>query len=314
MATLPQSALCCKVSQNVNRYRRSGRSFMTFFFPNLKARKPFLVLTSSVAFSVAVAAFGYAQNGAPPSTPRPRSTVGSQGPLPVHEVFSKTSIESGGTLFQQNCAFCHGKDAGGGESGPDLTRSRLVSSDKNGEAIGAVIKNGRVEKGMPRFTLPDAEVMNLVAYVHSQQDKAMSQTGVRKGVDVSDLQTGNVEAGKTYFNGAGTCSTCHSPTGNLTGIASKYEGLKLEEQMLYPADAKAKVTVTTPTGKTLTGQLSYIDEFTVGLTDSDGIYHSWPTDDVKYKVDAPFKAHVALFDKYTDADIHNLMAYLQTLR
>ncbi|RXH56258.1 c-type cytochrome [Granulicella sibirica] len=284
------------------------------FFRGTNLRKSFLALATPVALSAAIVAFGHAQNATPAAAARPRSTVGSQGPLPVHEVFTKASIDSGGTLFQQNCAFCHGKDAGGGESGPDLTRSKLVTSDKNGEAIGAVIKSGRVEKGMPRFTLPDTDVMNLVAFVHSQQDKAMSQTGVRKGVDVSDLQTGNVEAGKAYFNGAGTCSTCHSPTGNLAGIASKYEGLKLEEQMLYPSDAKAKVTVTTSARKTLTGQLSYIDEFTVGLTDSDGIYHSWPTDNVRYKVDAPFKAHVALFDKYTDADIHNLMAYLQTLR
>jgi cytochrome c oxidase cbb3-type subunit 3 len=35
---------------------------------------------------------------------------------------------------------------------------------------------------------------------------------------------------------------------------------------------------------------------------------------VQYNIDAPVNAHVELFSKYTDADIHNLMAYLQTLR
>jgi cytochrome c oxidase cbb3-type subunit 3 len=268
--------------------------------------------TLRVASLLAGVTLAFAQSPSPAA--RPQSTIGSQGALPVHESYTPAVIESGGSLFQQNCAFCHGKDAGGGESGPDLTRSKFVSSDVKGENIGEIIRNGRTDKGMPRFGLSEAEVTSLVAFVHSQQDKAMSQTGTRKGVDVSDLQTGNVEAGKQYFNGAGTCATCHSPAGDLAGIASRYQGLKLEQQMLYPRDAKSKVTVTPASGKTLTGKLAYLDEFTVALIDSSGTYRSWPTVDVKYKVDAPAKAHVELFDKYTDADIHNLMAYLQTLR
>jgi len=261
----------------------------------------------------AIAAFAYAQNSGAGQT-QSRSTVGSQGPLPVHESYAPAVIESGGSLFQQSCGFCHGKDAVGGESGPDLTRSKLVSSDMKGENIGAIIRNGRPEKGMPRFNLPDAEVISLVAFIHSQQDLAMSQTGTRKGVDEADLQTGNAEAGKQYFNGAGTCAKCHSPTGDLAGIAARYQGLKLEQQMLYPRDAKSKVTVTAPSGKVLTGQLAYLDEFTVALVDSVGTYRSWPTVNVKYKVDAPANAHIELFSKYSDADIHNLMAYMQTLR
>ncbi len=233
--------------------------------------------------------------------------------MPVHETYTPLVIEAGGSLFQQNCAFCHGKDAGGGESGPDLTRSKLVSTDMKGEKIGEVIRNGRPDKGMPRFGLSDQEITSLVAFVHSQQDKAMAQTGTRKGVDVSDLQTGDLEAGKKYFNGAGGCATCHSPTGDLAGVATRYQGLKLEQQMLYPRDAKSKVTVTPSAGPELTGQLAYLDEFTVALIDSTGVYRSWPIVKVKYKVDAPAKAHIELFDKYTDDDIHNLMAYIQTL-
>ena len=232
----------------------------------------------------------------------------------MHEAYSAEAIASGGSLFQQHCAFCHGRDAGGGESGPDLTRSKLVSSDKKGENIGAIIQNGRLDKGMPKFTLGDTEVTNLVAFVHAQQDKAMSQSGNRKGVDTSDLQTGNADEGKKYFNGAGTCAKCHSATGDLAGVATRYEGLKLEQQMLYPRNAKAKVSVTARNGKTSTGTLAFRDEFTIALTDDNGVYHSWNTRDVTFKVDAPAKAHVELFDKYTDDDIHNLMAYIQTLR
>lgn len=274
----------------------------------------FTKLTLLVAVSMlTLAACASAQAPVTPRTQN-RGPVGSQGPLPVHEQYAPAAIEAGGSLFQQNCAFCHGKDAGGGESGPDLTRSKFVSSDTKGENIGTIIRNGRTEKGMPRFSLGDTEVMNLVAFVHSQQDKAMSQTGTRKGVDVSDLQTGNAEAGKQYFDTTGGCAKCHSATGDLAGIAKRYEGLKLEQQMLYPKDAKSKVTVTTGSGQTVAGQLAYLDEFSVALTDSGGVYRSWPAVAVKYKVDAPANAHVDLFGKYTDADIHNLMAYIQTLR
>ena len=80
---------------------------------------------------------------------RPVVTVGSQGYVPKHAPFTAAQIDNGGGLFLQNCAFCHGKDAGGGESGPDLTRSKLVEGDKNGEAIGAVVHNGRVERACP---------------------------------------------------------------------------------------------------------------------------------------------------------------------
>ena len=223
-------------------------------------------------------------------------------------------VESGGALFRQNCSFCHGRDAGGGEGGPDLTRSKLVTADVGGNKIGAVVRNGRPEKGMPRFAFSDPQIASLMAFIHTQQKIALTRKGGRKGVDVSDLQTGNAEAGKQYFDGAGECATCHSPTGDLAGIASRYKGLELEQQMLFPKDPKSKVTVTLASGQTITGTLEYLDEFTVGLIDPTGWYRSWRIGDVQYKVDAPVNAHIELFSKYTDANIHDLMAYLQTLR
>jgi cytochrome c oxidase cbb3-type subunit 3 len=236
------------------------------------------------------------------------------GDTPLHKSYPPDVVQAGASLFQQKCSFCHGRDASGGESGPDLTRSKLVTGDVDGDKIGPMVRNGRPEKGMPPFNFSDQQIAGLMAFIHTQQNKALLNKGQRKGVDASDLQTGNVAAGKQYFNGAGGCSSCHSPTGDLAGIASRYEGLKLEERMLYPEDAKSRVTVTLASGQTNTGTLAYLDEFTVALIDSTGAYRSWRTNDVKYKVDAPVNAHVELFSKYTDADIHNLVAFLQTLR
>ncbi len=227
---------------------------------------------------------------------------------------SPAALDSGQALFSQKCAFCHGRDAGGGETGPDLTRSKLVAEDVAGDKIGPVVKNGRAEKGMPGFNFSESESAALVTFIHDRKKKAESQQGGRRGVDDADLHTGNAAEGKTYFNGAGTCSKCHSPSGDLAGVAKRYQGLKLEQRMLYPEGAKAKITVTLPSGQTATGTVLYQDEFTVGLRDASGWYRSWPTQQVKFVIDAPAEAHADLLAKYTDADIHNLMAYLQTLK
>ena len=223
---------------------------------------------------------------------------------------------AGGALFQQNCAFCHGRDAMGGETGPDLTRSKLVLTDSSGSKISEVITDGRTtgDKKMPAFRFSDPELAGLVAFIRARVTAAEAQKGGRRGVDVSDLQTGNVQAGKEYFHGAGGCSKCHSPSGDLAGIASRYEGLQLEERMLYPRNVKSKVTVTLRNGQKLTGTLAYRDEFTIALIDHDGNYKSWSVNIVKYTIDSPADAHVELFNRYTDDDIHNLMAYIQTLR
>jgi mono/diheme cytochrome c family protein len=221
---------------------------------------------------------------------------------------------AGGALFQQNCAFCHGRDAQGGETGPDLTQSRLVRADRTGDEIAKVIHEGRPDNKMPAFNFSTQEIHSIIAFIHARQAEAVARPGGRRGVSIADLQTGNVATGKRYFDGVGGCTKCHSPRGDLAGIASRFEGLELEERMLYPRDAKSRVTVTTRSGETITGLLAYRDEFTVALRDGNGVYRSWAASHIRYTVDAPVEAHVDLFSKYTDDDIHNLMAYLQTLR
>ena len=245
-------------------------------------------------------------SGAPAQATPPAPVAMAAGP--------RTPAGPGASTYLQNCAFCHGRDAGGGESGPDLTRSKLVAEDVNGSTIAPVVRNGRAEGKMPKFNFSDTEMTNLVAFIHAEAKQAAAHPGGRRGVDVADLQTGNADAGKAYFNGPGNCSKCHSPTGDLAGIASRYQGLQLEERMLYPRDAKDTITVTLPSGETVKGVVAYQDEFTVGLRDANGLYRSWPVSAIKFTIDSPVTAHVDQFPKYTDDDIHNLMAYIQTLK
>lgn len=228
-------------------------------------------------------------------------------------VFAQTaSVETGQTVFRRDCAFCHGRDAGGGESGPDLTRSKLVAEDKEGSTIAPVIRNGRPDHGMPAFHLSEQELAGVVAFIHAQKTRAENNKGGRKGVDPADLLTGNADAGKHYFDQH--CANCHSATGDFAGLSKRLRGLRLEQRMLYPRGAKSTVTVTLPDGEKVSGELAYLDEFTVALKDSTGKHRSWRTADVRYAVDAPAEAHVELLPKYTDEDIHNLMTYLETLR
>ena len=111
---------------------------------------------------------------------------------------------------------------------------------------------------------------------------------------------------------------CHSPTGDLAGVARKLQGLALLQRMLYPAPgregSKATVTVTLSSGQIVTGRLTYRDEFTIGLTDGNGWYRAWPARQVKFVVNDPLQAHVDQLGKYTDGDMHDVLAYLQTLR
>ena len=230
---------------------------------------------------------------------------------------------SGEALFVANCAFCHGRDATGGASGPDLTDSQLVGQDVNGDKMLPVIRSGRPEKGMPSFAaLPEADIRKIIDYVHKRKTDVDANPGRRRKVSVEDISTGNAAAGRTYFDA--NCTSCHSPTGDLAGVATKYRGLALMQRLLYPSSnggpgrgqrkPVATATVTLPSGQTITGGLDYHDEFTIAITDASGAYHSWPTSAVKFTIKDPLQAHADLLAKYTDDDIHNLVAYLQTLK
>ena len=232
------------------------------------------------------------------------------------QTYAPEQVRAGQPIFSAQCGFCHGRDAMGGEMGPDLTRAASVATDVRGDVIGPLVRNGRVDKGMPAFTLSETDLAAVVAFIHDQKTKAESLTGGRRAVDMADLQTGNAAAGKRYFDGA--CSTCHSPTGDFAGIAKRLEGLALLQRMLYPSGAaaasRAKVTVTRASGEITTGPLAYRDEFTIALTDASGAYRAFPTSQVKFTVDDPLQAHVQQLGKYTDDQMHNVLAYLHTLR
>ena len=245
--------------------------------------------------------------------------------FPTREV-DPAKAERGKALFGVHCSFCHGSDARGGEGGPNLIRSQLVLSDKNGENIAPVVQNGRVDRGMPKFDLTPDQISDIAAYIHS------FRVG---GYDASrmtppSILVGDAAAGQHVFESK--CASCHSVNGDLKGIASKITEPKvLQQAWLMPSGGgrggfgaepppthvpPTTVTVTLPSGEKVEGRLDRIDDFMVGLTEPDGTYRSFRRDGDTPKVEIhdPLLPHRELLPQYTDKEIHDLTAYLVTVK
>jgi cytochrome c oxidase cbb3-type subunit 3 len=272
-----------------------------------------LIIKISVVTLIAAArVFAQAPaSGQSPASHAPPQTVTPQS-------YPADQIQAGEGRFTSLCGFCHGRDAAGGETGPDLTRSALVAQDTRGDKIGPLLKTGRPDRGMPSFDLTAAEVGAIVAFIHAQKTKFETLGGGRRAVDATDLTTGKADIGRRYFNRKGGCSGCHSATGDLAGIATRYQGLQLLQRMLYPsgppAPASPKVSFTLPEGQIVVAPLAGQDEFTITVLDPAGARQIYAKSAVKFKIDDPMSAHFVQLGKYTDKDMHDVFAYLDTLK
>jgi cytochrome c oxidase cbb3-type subunit III len=246
----------------------------------------------------------------PAARPRPKTIT--------PQTYTAAELQVGEVRFGAQCGFCHGRDAAGGEQGPDLTRSEIVALDVRGDRLGPVVRGGRVETGMPSFPMDEAELTAITAFLHKQMDEAATLGGGRRSVEPEDLRTGNAADGRAYFSGAGGCSGCHSAAGDLAGIANRYQGLALLQRMLYPsgrpAPALPKATFTLASGQVVIAPLTGEDEFSVTVMDPLGAPQTYQKSAVKVTIDNPISAHFDQLGKYTDATMHNVYAYLETLK
>ena len=164
----------------------------------------------------------------------PQATRAPQAPV----TYPADQIKAGEPLFAAHCGFCHGRDATGGPTGPDLTRSIFVSEDVRGDKIKPLIKTGRPERGMPPISLSEAEMTSVVAYMHDRRIKEGSLVGARRRVSEDDLNTGDAKAGEAYFNGAGRLR--HLP---LPDRRSRRRGGPVQRARAAPAHVESRAAV-----------------------------------------------------------------------
>ena len=253
--------------------------------------------------------------------PRRRSLIDEAG-ANDKQVVDEDAAARGRTVYIAQCITCHGTRARGTERGADLVRSVVVLHDRYGSTIGPFLAKGH--PAGHSVTLIHDQTVDLSHFLHQQVENTLRTGPYNKPLNIL---VGDPKEGEAYFNGAGKCSSCHSPTGDLAHIASKYQPPMLQLKVVFPQTAAfgrrsapssrkpVTVTVTTASGDKVTGVLEEMDDFTVSLRDSSGEYRTFTRGpSVKVEKHDPYTAHVALLDQYTDKQIHDVVAYLETLK
>jgi cytochrome c oxidase cbb3-type subunit 3 len=278
--------------------------------------------------ALAVAAAMILDAQAPPARPAGRgANTGGAGAEDKH-VVDPAAADRGRKVYAAECINCHGTHARGSDNGADLIRSVVVLHDRYGNEIGPFLRKGHPTQTTPAANLSQPQIQDLSHFVHYEVYQTM-----RSALDIQDVLTGDAKAGAAWFNGEGKCTACHSPTGDLAGIAKKYSPVNLQQRFLFPqgggrggrggrggstANAAGKqvtVTVTPASGGAITGTLVQLDDFNVALRDGSGEYYSFKrTPSLKVVKNDPFIAHVELLDRITDKNMHDVVAYLESLK
>lgn len=262
-----------------------------------------------------------------------RGGIGAPGPAD-RQIVDTTAADRGRTVYIAECITCHGPKARGAsdavpenQKGSDLVRSLTLLHDRYGNTLGPFLKKGHPMQSGRASALTTAELLDLSHFLHQRLNDTLRSGPFSQ---ILNVLTGDAAAGAAYFNGAGKCSGCHSPTGDLAGIAKKYDPPALQQQFVFPRgggrggrggrgpSAPSKpvtVTVTLPSGTVINGVLIELDDFNVSLRDSAGEYKSLKrTAGLKIEKHDPYQAHIDLLDQITDKNIHDVVAYLETLK
>jgi cytochrome c oxidase cbb3-type subunit III len=262
----------------------------------------------------------------------PRPVGGGAGPDDKH-VVDDAAADRGRKIWAAECIDCHGTYARGTDNGPNLVRSELVLHDRYADRIGPFLRDGHpLQSGARGDSLTAAQIADLAHFIHQRVYDTLRGSPI---FVVQNVLTGDPAAGKAYFNGAGRCNTCHSPTGDLAGVGSRYEPAALQARFLNPrpvsgrgrgagtassaagnpAAKQVTLTVTPPSGPQVTGTPVVFDDFDVAVRDANGEYHAWKrTPELKIVKNDPYAAHDELLAQYTDKNMHDILAYLVTLK
>ncbi len=219
--------------------------------------------------------------------------------------------------------------------GPNLLRSQLSLSDREGEKIVPVIQGSLQSGGMPAIPMSPEDAKAVATYVRSVLATIGGQGKPPSSQEPPTILVGNAAEGQAYF--ATKCAGCHSVTGDMKGIATRIPDPKALQNAWVAGGARAArggpppaaaassaraaartvtVAVTPPGGPTVEGKLIRIDDFMVTLELADETTRSFRRDGDTPKVEVrdPLAPHRELLSVYTDRNIHDVTAYLVTLK
>jgi cytochrome c oxidase cbb3-type subunit III len=274
----------------------------------------------------------------PPAPQGPGQGQGSrqnQARFPAHQrpPADPAVVTRGKAIFAGSCGACHGADGRGGQlGGANLLRSQLVLNDKDGELIAPVVQNGRPGTLMPPIPVAPEDIKAIAAYLHDLQSKGSNQGGPPPGeaAAVLNVLVGDAKAGAQYF--AKQCGSCHSASGDMQGIGTRIPDARTLQNVWVsggaarmrgpgaPTAAKPPAvpvaTITLASGETASGRLVRLDDFSVTIAQEDGTQRSFRRKGDVPKVDVkdPLQAHRDLLAVYSDKNMHDVTAYLASLK
>jgi mono/diheme cytochrome c family protein/small nuclear ribonucleoprotein (snRNP)-like protein len=241
----------------------------------------------------------------------------------------------GKAIFDASCSKCHASDLRGTPTGINLVRNQMVLDDQAGEMIGRFLGSPHAKGQAAKMDLTSDQVHDLAIYMHTFQNYRAIVTP--PDINSAILAAGDAKAGQAYF--AAHCASCHSVTGDLQGIGTKYSEPRTLQNTIVsgggaggrgggrgggggagsdaaPSRRTITVTLTMANGQKLEGRLVTYDDFLVTFIDSEGTQRTIRRNDgvPKVEVHDPMKAHRDMLLTFQDSDIHNLTAYLVTIK
>lgn len=290
--------------------------------------KTFLVLAGGLALFATMTIVeaqqpaGQPQGGAPTGRGAPGRGGTRVGRL---KVYTPEAVSRGLAAYNLTCGYCHGERGKGGKAGPDLIASVVTLHDEDGVQMAQHVR-GPAHARLVKIDATDAQIGDIASYLHSRVIYASGRGDVR----MAEILVGNAKAGEQYFNGAGGCNKCHSPSGDLKGIADKYDVATLQDRLVMPRAGRGGfgrgagvpnptapyATVTLPSGEALKGAPLRVTDFDVTLRLADGSTKTWARNHgiPKVVITDPLQAHIDIMTRLTDSDMHNLTAWLATFK
>jgi cytochrome c oxidase cbb3-type subunit 3 len=330
------------IAEAVVTYRREHGPFADFdalarvpgIDPDALEKKRDAIATDAVVVDPAAAPAGPSPMAPSPqgrgaAAPPTQGRGGGGGAGPDDKpLVDAAAADRGRQVWAAECIDCHGTQARGTENGPNLVRSVLVLHDRHGSELGPFLKKGhRMQSGRPGASLGDTQVADLANFIRQRVNDTLRGSPI---FEVQNVLTGDPKAGEAYFTGEGRCNRCHSPAGDLAGIGGRYSPVNLQQRFLFPMPAgrgggrgrgaappgkPITITVTPPSGQSITGVPVQLDDFHVSLRDASGQYYSWKrTAGLTVVKNNPYEAHIELLDRITDKNMHDIVAYLETLK